>query len=548
MIKTMKVFTLSLFIICLISSQSSLHAAFSTHTDLASTCLGSKYIVIAKRLKTRKLANWAKARSYEVLESLQGDFKRGQKIEVFWNNGYRLQTFWSKPLEVDDTVVLFIKDWPNPQKNLKWLPKDTPKFSLSGLRVLSKGRVYRFEQFSNPGPMGPVPQGRDPYDVRQTAKKREHVDLPTFRNDLIRAIQQIKKYKKGWNIKDPLKRRNTIVKLFGDPLPPASDWDRNKIPHAYADHLAKDAIRKFNDLDDTVGAVEIYLRRGMWLGFFGHGLSLKYLWPVISDKSKSVALRVAALDFLQHKGRIEQIDGGLTWKQIYKKLGKEVRDEDYGPEFAQLCSVLKDPEKRVRREVAFILGLFLTQAKQEVSRNEELHTYLLKQRKTIEDQLIEQYKLEKAPRVRAEIIKALSDSERAQKELSKLTKTVSPLLFVPAKAEELVKDTLYKIIVDEKKLKLMGITPQNWLFKSNGQSGPGLQQYDGFSRRKIKALDATDPKNKKLKETVKNHPLKAGEYLIYDPKRLPFWIEGEVKDPIPRMLKSRKFSFDEKPK
>ena len=110
------------------------HAALMQHTDLPGLVLQSESIVVADRT-----ARPDRPSLYTVTRTLRGDITIGTRLEL--EDGlYDLDG-------VDPSVVLFLERI-----------EGRLYIVSSGVRVTKDGKVYRFEQWANPGGWARVPE------------------------------------------------------------------------------------------------------------------------------------------------------------------------------------------------------------------------------------------------------------------------------------------------------------------------------------------------------------------------------------------------------
>ena len=137
-------------LIAFLSITAPAHAKKMEHHDLSSLVMLSKHVVLAQR---DFWTNGSRSFGYTVTNVYKGSLLSGQRLYVSHSSYDLAGTFGKVP---DRKAVLFLREG----KDGRLTPV------ASGIRVLFGGMVYRFEQSENPGPYIPVPQGRDPADVR----------------------------------------------------------------------------------------------------------------------------------------------------------------------------------------------------------------------------------------------------------------------------------------------------------------------------------------------------------------------------------------------
>ncbi|MEI8256793.1 MAG: hypothetical protein WCJ30_14050 [Deltaproteobacteria bacterium] len=266
-------------------------AAMMEHTDLAGLAFQSDAIVAADRVGVTAVNQYVSNTTYRVTRVLAGSLAAGATLTlgdsgcVMDGSPYGA----AHPLPLDRSVVLFLsRVQPDPRLPPEW------RIVPSGLRVMSGGLVYRFEQWSNPGPYVPVPQGHDPEDARGGAPGATPVDLRAFEVMLAAAMARATAMHEALALTDVATRRARVVALLGAPVPPSVTTGRPG--NFYEDVLAEGAATALATAGDIDGALEARAR-----GRAGHA------WPFLeasalvvraTDGSRPTAVRTAALDLM----------------------------------------------------------------------------------------------------------------------------------------------------------------------------------------------------------------------------------------------------------
>lgn len=217
-------------------------AAMMRHHDLASLAYQSEAVVVAERSGT------GDSHHYRVLRSLHGPLARGQRLTLadgHFITSPRGRGIFSPPPEgaLGDRVVVFLTRYEG-----RW------RIVADGLRVTYGGRVYRFEQHMNPGPYVPVPQGRDPDDVR-TGASGPPVDLDGLVRMTERAIRRAGAARRAIAGADRARIRALVP-------PHEAPVIRRWAPTLgfYTDAIARAALHRLAELGDVDGALTVLAR------------------------------------------------------------------------------------------------------------------------------------------------------------------------------------------------------------------------------------------------------------------------------------------------
>lgn len=262
------------------------------HADLAGLAYQSEAIVVAERGAVRQVTQYQSVTSYRVTRVLFGTLPVGATLTLddssYALNGTPYGASYPQPL--DAGVVLFLAHvQPDTRQPPEW------SIVLSGLRVMAGGKVYRFEQWSNPGPFVPVPQAHDPDDARGEVPNPLAVDQPAFETMLRAAIARATALRQALALTDPVARRARVVALLGPAADPFAAGVRPG--NFYEDILAERAATALAAAGDVDAALDARAR-----GRAGHN------WPDVdgsvlvaraADGAAPVPVRTAALDLLR---------------------------------------------------------------------------------------------------------------------------------------------------------------------------------------------------------------------------------------------------------
>lgn len=242
-------------------------AAMMSHYDLSGLLLQADAVVIADRIGSAPSGQGEALGQYRVVRSLRGSRKPGEVVAVY-DRGYATTGH-----AIDARAVLFL-DTHDGQ----------PQLVASGLRVLEAGKVWRFEQHSNPGPYVMVPQGKDPVD--QWGLGGAQLDLAGLERAIAAAQQRIDALAAAKSIADPAKRRAAVLALFTVGA---------RSTGFYVDLLAARARTQLAAAGDLEGALLVDLR--------DHGATFRAddfaklpdLVALARDPARAASVRVAAL-------------------------------------------------------------------------------------------------------------------------------------------------------------------------------------------------------------------------------------------------------------
>jgi hypothetical protein len=280
-------------------------AAMMEHYDLAGLVMQSDSIVVAQRTASHEGTS-----RYQVTRVLRGPLKADAQIEVYDS------LYVTTGRSIDPGVFLFLK-------------RDSdgkPYLVSSGMRVTEQGRVFRFEQHSNPGGFAMVPQGRDPEDNWQAGVTA--VEVPSFERALAAATKRVDDLAAAQSQSDATKRRAAMLAL----LPPPGT--RAPVSGFYSDALVHAVEAALADAGDLEGALLASLRDRSppdRPGAFG---KLPDLVASAQDPARPLDVRIAA---------VAAIEGHLDF------FGSAVA-------VRALNALLADPAARLRSAAAFALA------------------------------------------------------------------------------------------------------------------------------------------------------------------------------------------------
>lgn len=166
-------------------------AKMMQHFDLAGLVLRSDAIVIADRVGPTP----NHLTRYHVVRTLRGTVMGDVDVDD--------QLYSTTGHKIDAHAVLFLAH------------RDGAAFLVSsGLRVTEGGKVFRFEQWDNPGGFTMVPQGKDPQDQWQGGTAQ--LDFAGLERAIGDAIRRVDALAAARTERDPAKRRLAVLAL----LPP----------------------------------------------------------------------------------------------------------------------------------------------------------------------------------------------------------------------------------------------------------------------------------------------------------------------------------------
>lgn len=298
-------------------------AAMMRHHDLASLALESSAIVRARRLGP--LSGDDRVARLEIVAVYAGSLDVGETVDV------ALAAYGPESFARADEVIVFIRAPSRREGPARWPV-------ASGVRLVDGGRVLRFVQFDNPGLYGPVPQGRDPYDVMHDPRGGgEAVALAEFEEDLARAIARAGKVPRLLeDLKSPAGRRRALAWIGP---PPGTEDERPVVAGEFeffedlVGTAILEALARTGDVTLLLDGVA-RLRGGVDLFMLRHEFSADDLLAVAVDREQPGPRRAAATAMIGH--RLAALDKPDT--------------------LAGLVRLLADPDAGVRRAAAEVVG------------------------------------------------------------------------------------------------------------------------------------------------------------------------------------------------
>ena len=244
------------------------------HFDLAGLVRQSDAIVVARRTGVETPSTYVRLVHYKVERALRGTIAPGTEVavdELLYDTGDHL---------LSGEAVLFLHR--DDQGALVLVP--------SGLRVIDgRGKVYRFEQWNNPGGWHAVEEGHDPADMWQAAI--QPIDLPELEREIAAAGQRVAAFDAARTIADPARRRAAILALFVPPGGPRPEMG------FYRDVLANEAELVLAHTGDLDGALLVAARDRTRMP---HGFATApELAAAAADVHRPLDVRLAALRALE---------------------------------------------------------------------------------------------------------------------------------------------------------------------------------------------------------------------------------------------------------
>ena len=224
-------------------------AAMMQHHDLASLAFVSQAVVRARRAPRRDPQT--ELRDYRVIEVLHGDGLVPGEVVAVYDAHYVVEPIGGVEPVVDEEVILFLQRGTPPG----------PRWSItpSGLRLSIARGIHRFEQTSNPGPYGTVPQGEDPEDVRRLPGKRGPLSMESFMVELDQALVVAERARRLLPAAPSPERDEGLLGLVGPPVDHPRMLDPNRTSVFYGD-LVTDAILETLARDDLDAFLEACAR------------------------------------------------------------------------------------------------------------------------------------------------------------------------------------------------------------------------------------------------------------------------------------------------
>jgi MYXO-CTERM domain-containing protein len=301
-------------------------AAMMHHHDLRSLFFMSDAAVKAVKLGERKIGPYQKVTSFRVLTSWQGALSKGDRIDVAGPSPYALTTPFASGPEPspEDEMVLFLQRADAGQRKrleAAWL------VAPSGLRIVLSGRVQRFEQWSNPGPYVPVPQGRDPQDILGLPGGERALTMEAFESELADAKHRADEVRAAIAGDDPKR----LVAALG---PALEDRRYGSVSTPlglgfFADAAATAILGRLDELGELTALLEGVSRvRGGVVWFRMHDLKTTdaALLAVALDAARSRHLRLAAMAVLASRWRSGKLAAGVKALQLLRDGDPQIRE------------------------------------------------------------------------------------------------------------------------------------------------------------------------------------------------------------------------------
>jgi hypothetical protein len=325
-------------------------AANSPHYDLTSLATESQAIVLADRTGELHVDGGVVAR-LRVVQSFAGPLVAGNEIEVNLDDypaspsgGWGTGQGWGagRNAVVAHNVFLFLaeRDTSAPSR---WTVVS------SGVRIVVDGVVYRYEQESNPGGYGPVPQGNDPFDVLGDPLRRGGtVDATGFTKELLPAIARATAIRAALAEPKSEGRARRLVDLVGPPpdldaddATPAGVFEGRWAPFSvnYAAVRVLKALIADGDLHATLDALT--RARGVCTLDAQHTFTTEALVAIANDTSRPLAERVAAVH------AVGQVRPTARRDTPHGNEAGRYREED-AHESTALLPLLDDPRPELR--------------------------------------------------------------------------------------------------------------------------------------------------------------------------------------------------------
>lgn len=165
-------------------------AAMMEHYDLAGLVMHSDTIIVADRTATK-----GKPSHFHVVKTLRGKADPDYDFD---------DSLYDMPANVQARVVVFLEH----REGHVWIVQ-------SGLRVQDAGKVFRFEQWNNPGGWALVPQGQDPQDQWQPPTPQ--LDAAGLDAAIAAAIKRVDALAAARKEPDVAKRRTAMLALLPAP-------------------------------------------------------------------------------------------------------------------------------------------------------------------------------------------------------------------------------------------------------------------------------------------------------------------------------------------
>lgn len=247
-------------------------AAPMEHHDLATLWFLAEEVVEAQEVAHGfELAEWNETTTYRVERTLKGTLAVEAEIVVFddaWST--RIEPRWDysdseNPRQLpapafEGRVYLFLTAAaPRMIAEGRYTREGLWQKVPSGMRLVAEGRIWRFEQWSNPGGYRPVPQGHDPQDVLvgSLEPNPQPLDVATFERELERARLRAEACAAVLAVSDARARNALLLTLLPPPrsFPPAQRIDGGGFPADGLSERLRAAIAESGDFDAYLEAL-----------------------------------------------------------------------------------------------------------------------------------------------------------------------------------------------------------------------------------------------------------------------------------------------------
>ena len=510
-----------------------------SHHDLASLVVMSEYVVLAEHV-----GEWdvkASDHTFSVLKVYRGAMLPGETITVKGIGQYDLTGERERMLsgvdskkdgmKLDPNAVLFLMPAQSQDPAVRRTADGTRriyKVVASGLRVISQGTVYRFEdtimlEYS------PVRQGRDPDDVRSDSPTNP-VTLKTFEKDLFKAIMRVAGYKRALSLRSAHARREALLELMGPPLPlplmvgaglpPLLGW--------YSEVFAWDVIAVLLEGGDPDGALEAVARSWPWLGWPSPlYFKMDDLVDAVRERAAPTHRRVAAVwSYSEHVG---------------------------GDAVLRLQSILGDEDRDVRLATVELFGRFLQRYRDQLptdERPDEVQKVL--------SLMTDRWARETDPQVEEAIERGLTGVPGASDMLrSRATPKSAPIVTLQFLVEEVTPGVLYTMETSAEEMRRAGFQVAEWSLSirtslSGGGGGWRRVPLDDITvetaslvaESKVRA--AHDDESRKLLDALQRLPAGEGARVLrfkpaLRPGRHKITLEARLKGETRRVFKSEPY-------
>jgi hypothetical protein len=261
-------------------------ARMLAHFDLAGLALQADAIVVAVRVGPVPGAGGQVETRYRVVRTIRGAAAPGQELDLY-DSLYSLDQH-----AVEPEVVLFVARHDG-----------KPYIVSSGMRVVERGKVFRFEQWSNPGGYVMVPQGHDPQDNWQAGVTP--IAKADFDRELAAAIRRADALVAGKTERDPSRRRAQLLALLAAPgaAAPSTGF--------YEDAIANEVQHALADAGDLEGAAMASLRDRTFTDF-GRSYGTTAGWLALAaDATKPAELRATAIAMASRQSDYDANDAAI---------------------------------------------------------------------------------------------------------------------------------------------------------------------------------------------------------------------------------------------